>query len=550
MPKTRAKTAPTPRTSSIGKRRAAALDRGDEAYIRRRTEIVTAAARVFHDNGYQDSTLSDVAAAAGVGRATLYFYIGSKQEVIDEIVMGILTANLALAEEISASSDLGSVKLRKVVTRLMSNLAGDFPLLGAFVREERPHASRSSASWAAGLRSVNHRLESTFRRIVQHGVEDGTLRGDVDAELMAVGMTDMIWLAHRQLSARSNPSDVVAMSEGFAGILLDGLALRRSNAIPRARAAVPHPDVVRLLERFAKADIPTYDSLDVPQARTQLGGVVRLQSRAVALATVIDVIIDGAAEPLLARVYRPMSDGPLPVVVYLHGGGWVLGDLDVADRPCRALAASTPCVVVSVDYRLAPETKFPGALEDCVQAVRWVADRAATWGGSDRLVLVGDSAGGNLTAATSTILRDEGGPALAAQVLIYPTLAPPSTTDFASYRTFADGPLMTRRELEWFWAQYLRGQQDATDPSAAPLHAKDLAGLPPTTIFVAQLDPLHDEGVEYATKLMMAGTPVHLVDVEGAAHGFWWMDKAMSQAAELTAAVARVVRGTTRDGDR
>ncbi len=265
-------------------------------------------------------------------------------------------------------------------------------------------------------------------------------------------------------------------------------------------------------------------------AREQVRGAVRLQKPAAPLDDVADVDLGGGVR---VRVYRPGPAGT--VVVYVHGGGFVIGDLEVADRPCRALAAASGATVVSVDYRLAPESPFPGPVHDCLAAVRWV--RSAGLG--ERLVLLGDSAGGALVAAVSTALREAGELLPDAQLLLYPTLAPP--TDTPSMVQRADGPFMTRRELEWFWGLYLGGAP-ATDPLAAPLLAADLAGLPPTTVLVAELDPLRDEGRAYAARLAEAGVPVELVEYPGAVHGFWWLDKRLAQADELTADLARWVR--------
>lgn len=297
------------------------------------------------------------------------------------------------------------------------------------------------------------------------------------------------------------------------------------------------------MERFAAAGVPTYDTLTVAAARAQLELVTKLQSRPEPVESVEDVLLDGPAGQLLVRVYRPAASRPLPVVVYLHGGGWVLGSIDAADAPCRGLANRAPCVVVSVDYRRSPEAKFPEPLADCVAAIRWAAHNAPSLGGSDRLLLLGDSAGGNLAAAACALLRDDAKVTVSGQVLLYPTLAPASTTDFASYRTYANGPLMTRRELDWFWDHYLRDARDGRDPLAAPLHGVDLRGLPDTTVVVAQLDPLRDEGVAYVERLRAAGVPARLVEVPGAAHGFWWMDRVMSQAQELTALLAELLGG-------
>ena len=291
------------------------------------------------------------------------------------------------------------------------------------------------------------------------------------------------------------------------------------------------PDVQVLVDRFAVAGVRTYDQLGVAAAREQVRGAVRLQEPPVPVADVHDVDLgDGVG----VRVYRPAGASGT-VAVYLHGGGFVIGDVEVADRPCRALAAASGCTVVSVEYRLAPESPFPGPVHDCLAAVRWV--RSAGLG--ERLALVGDSAGGALAAAVSGLLRDAGEPPPDLQVLVYPTLAPP--TDTPSMVARADGPFMTRRELDWFWSLYLGGAAP-TDPVAAPLHAPDLVGLPRTTVVVAELDPLRDEGCSYAQRLGDAGVPVELVEYPGAVHGFWWLGRALGQAAELTAHLARLLQ--------
>ena len=299
--------------------------------------------------------------------------------------------------------------------------------------------------------------------------------------------------------------------------------------------------MTRLVEQFSSRAVPTYDTLGVLHARAVLEGVTRVQQPAVDVASVRDMLVPGAAGMLPARVYHPDPGRALPLVVYLHGGGWVLGSIRAADRPCRKLARDSGCVVVSLDYRLAPETKFPGPLEDCVAAVSWLRAHAADVGAAPgRLDLVGDSAGGNLVAATTLCLRDRGGVQVDSQVLLYPCLLPERGSPFASYADNADGPLMTRREMAWFWGHYLRTDSDAQDPLAAPLLA-DLHGLPPATVVVCELDVLRDEGLAYADRLREQGVPVETTVYRGAPHGFWWMDAALSQADELTAQLATLL---------
>jgi acetyl esterase len=304
-----------------------------------------------------------------------------------------------------------------------------------------------------------------------------------------------------------------------------------------------HPDVARLVAEFAELGVQTYDTMSVLRARAVLEGVTRQQAPPVPVASVRDILVDGAEGLLPARVYDPAPGQPLPLVVYFHGGGWVLGSVRAADRPCRRLASAGRCVIVSVEYRRAPETRFPGPLEDCVAAVRWIAAHAEALGGGAGLVLMGDSAGGNLAAAATLCLRDEGGPPVDAQLLLYPCLAPARGSTFASYRENADGPLMTRAEMEWFWDHYLRTEADGADPRAAPLVAEDLSGLPAATIVVAELDPLRDEGLAYGERLRSAGVEVTTTVYPGGAHGFWWMDAPLRQAGELTDQLAGVLAG-------
>lgn len=228
---------------------------------------------------------------------------------------------------------------------------------------------------------------------------------------------------------------------------------------------------------------------------------------------------DGHLVPL--RVYRPAeSREPLPVVAFFHGGGWVLGNTRMYDPLCTFLAREVGAVVVSVDYRLAPEHRAPKAVHDCVDAVRWLGKHADSLGGNaSRLAVSGDSAGGNLAAVVCQIVRDEGGPAIACQALLYPgtdaTMSQPSILENA------DAPILTRAKIDVFLGHYLGpGGLSAADPLVSPLWATSQQGLPPALVQTADLDPLRDEGALYAERLAAAGVPVRHTNYVGVPHGF------------------------------
>lgn len=234
-----------------------------------------------------------------------------------------------------------------------------------------------------------------------------------------------------------------------------------------------------------------------------------------------DLAIRGPGGDVRVRLYKPTAAPDLPLVVHFHGGGFVLCDLDTHDGMCSELANASGCAVASVEYRLAPETRFPGPLEDCYAALEQLAGRAASLGcDPGRLAVCGDSAGGNLATAVAMLARDRKGPKLRYQAMIYPALDPGCET--ASMQEFATGYMLTRDIMKWFWAQYLSGPADAKNPLAAPIvaSAADLAGLPPATILTAEYDLPRDEGEAYAGKLRAAGVPVIARRYLGMIHGF------------------------------
>ncbi len=234
-----------------------------------------------------------------------------------------------------------------------------------------------------------------------------------------------------------------------------------------------------------------------------------------------DSAVPGPAGDIPVRIYKPRGAGAgLPVLVYYHGGGWVIGDLDTHDYAARELCVGANCVVVAVDYRLAPEATFPAAVDDSWAALQWVAANAESLGGDpSRIAVGGDSAGGNLSAVMSLLARDAGGPKLAFQLLIYPAVdmefSRPSSDENA------DGYVLTKDHMIWFRAHYLRSEADRTDFRASPLLAENHSGLPPALIITAEFDPLRDEGRDYADTLQAAGVAATLSNYEGQVHVFF-----------------------------
>lgn len=299
-------------------------------------------------------------------------------------------------------------------------------------------------------------------------------------------------------------------------------------------------DVLKLVEQ---AGYPEYWQLTPAAARAQFEKTAPiLDARPLPLHRVEDRDIPGPGGALPVRVYWPHdSTEPLPLLVWLHGGGFVLGGLDSYDAICRQLAHRIGCIVVSVAYRLAPEHKFPAAVEDSVAALNWTAAHAAELGGdAQRLAIAGDSAGGNLAAVTSILARDAGGPALRHQLLIYPCTAPQPGTP--SHFRYAEGYLLNHHDVLWFYDHYLNSPADRRDFRYAPLLAEDLSNLPPAMVIVAGFDPLHDEGVAYAERLRAAGNPVELVDYPGMVHAFYSMSGTVDTARDALARSAQALR--------
>jgi acetyl esterase len=295
------------------------------------------------------------------------------------------------------------------------------------------------------------------------------------------------------------------------------------------------------LEQLAAAGAPPLHELSVAEARQVIVTLFGTQGDPEPVGAVEERTIPGAGGEMPARIYSPYGTGPFPVLVYFHGGGWVIGDLEAYDATCRALTNAAGCLVVAMEYRLAPEHKFPAAPEDCYAATCWVAANAAAIGGDPRRIAVGgDSAGGNLAAVVAQRARDRGGPALVYQLLVYPVTN--YGYDTASYRENADGYLLTRDAMVWFWNHYLRSAADGNNPLASPLRANDLRDLPPAMVLTAEFDPLRDEGEAYAMRLQEAGVPVTLKRYAGTIHGFFSLGAVLDQGKQAMADAAAALR--------
>jgi acetyl esterase len=294
------------------------------------------------------------------------------------------------------------------------------------------------------------------------------------------------------------------------------------------------PDAAAVYKAFQEAGRPAYETLTAPEARAYYAQARFVTNpEAPELARIEPLSIPAPHGAISARLYVPKDvrsrDGLSPALVFFHGGGWVIGDLESHDVVCRKLAIAGALIVISVDYRLAPEHKFPAAADDAIAATQWIAAHARDLGiDAARLSVGGDSAGGNLTAVVALAARDAGGPALAGQVLIYPA------TDFAmshgSHREPETSVLLTHSVIRWFRDHYLNGAADIHDWRASPARAQDLSGLPPAYVLTAGADPLRDEGDDYAERLKQAGVPVTYKHYPGQFHGFFTMGKLLPQA--------------------
>jgi acetyl esterase len=289
------------------------------------------------------------------------------------------------------------------------------------------------------------------------------------------------------------------------------------------------PQAQRVIDQMATLTLKPVEDSTPDEARES----IRTRTAALGpfedVAAVADHRVPVAGGEITVRTYSPGGPGRHPALVYYHGGGWVIGDLYTHDGLCRSLTNAARCVVASVDYRLAPESKYPAAVEDSYAALAWVVANAARLGIDPRRVAVGgDSAGGNLATVVALMARERGGPALVHQVLIYPVTD--HDLDTPSYRENATGYVLTREAMRWFWDHYLVHEAQGREPYASPLRAASLAGLPSTLVITAECDPLRDEGEAYAARLRDAGVPVTLTRYPGMFHGFVRMTRILDKA--------------------
>jgi acetyl esterase len=302
------------------------------------------------------------------------------------------------------------------------------------------------------------------------------------------------------------------------------------------------PEIRAILEGIAAQNLPPLETLPVPIARQAAHGFDPLAGEPEPVARVENRKITGRGGEIPIRIYTPERDGPFPGLVYLHGGGWVICDLDTHDNICRAISKRAGAVVVAVDYRLAPEHKFPAALEDSIDATRWVASNADALNiDPKRLAIAGDSAGANMATVIAVKARDAKDPAIALQVLVYPVINL-SEVNTPSHREFAQDHFLTRSAMEWFANQFFAPGTDRKNPDISPVFTPNLRGLPPALVITAECDPLRDEAEDYARRLENSGVEVTLTRYDGMIHPFLSLLGATPGAQRAVDQIAAAVR--------
>jgi len=289
------------------------------------------------------------------------------------------------------------------------------------------------------------------------------------------------------------------------------------------------PQAEGLLNMMAEQEMPPLHAVSVNTARNMIKEMFSSNDPE-PVGDISDISIDGPDDEIPIRIYTPEEDGQHPAVAFFHGGGWALGNLDTDDHICRALANRANCVVVSAGYRLAPENPFPASLIDSYAVTKWISEYGASVGADpDRIVVAGDSTGGNLAAAVALLARDRGSPKISHQLLIYPQLNAPQIKSYDSYDERAEGYFLEYSEVENAFDRYISNEVDARNEYAAPVLARDLHDLPTTTMVTCEFDPLRDEGREYADRLSDVGVDVESINYDQMFHGFLGFPEAIDR---------------------
>ncbi|MBS0278952.1 MAG: alpha/beta hydrolase [Proteobacteria bacterium] len=304
------------------------------------------------------------------------------------------------------------------------------------------------------------------------------------------------------------------------------------------------PVLKAFLDQVASMGGPKTWEMTPAEARESFAALMQLAGpKDIPIGKVTNIAIPAPHGEIAARAYAPVaaSGQGLPTLVFFHGGGWVIGNIDTHDGLCRMIANGSGCRVISVEYRLSPESKYPDAVDDAVAALEWVEKNAAQLGVDANLLAVGgDSAGGALAAVVAQIAKAKGGPKLSYQLLLFPVTQIGEET--RSLREYAEGYFLERKTLDWFYAHYLPGDADRKDPRISPLVAEDVSGLPPAYVMLAGFDPLHDEGLAYAEKLRAAGVPVTVADYPDMVHDFIYLQSVLPQASEALNTAAKALK--------
>ncbi len=305
------------------------------------------------------------------------------------------------------------------------------------------------------------------------------------------------------------------------------------------------PTIVPIVELMnaASAEAPPLAEQTPEMRREAYVGIANIVPPGPDLASIVDDHAAGPAGPIPIRIYSPNDDGGVGVIVFYHGGGWCIGDIETHDEVCRQLASQSGAAVVSPHYRLGPEARFPAAVDDCYAVLEWVGANKDRLGGANAKIAVsGDSAGGNLAAVMALMSRDQNGPVIASQLLVYPA------TDFRmGHQSLIDngeGYLLTKESMDWFSANYLSSPDDALDWRASPLLAESLAGLPPALVITAEFDPLRDEGTAYASAMRAAGVDVTHTNYEGMVHVFFQLGPLVPKGAQAVSEVAAMAKAS------